>query len=108
MYIFSAEVLTAERQLWRSCRKKSTGFVRYRQGDHEDEYSLPANVVEQPVMGFDRSADRHGCFSMLPREYSDFMQAGLREEAEFTVADLMAMPKGSGRKTRFKASAEKK
>ncbi|MBP5605833.1 MAG: hypothetical protein J6X60_09880 [Ruminiclostridium sp.] len=44
-------------------------------------------------MGFDRSADRHGCFSMLPREYSDLMQAGLREEAEFTVADLMAVPK---------------
>lgn len=69
------------------------GFVRYRQGDHEKEYSALANAEEQPVMGFDRSADWHGYFAMPPREYSDFMQAGLREEAEFTVTDLLAMPK---------------
>jgi len=69
------------------------GMIRYRQGDHEDEYSALADIRYQPVMASDRSADWHGYFSQPPRQYSDMMQAGLREEAEFTITDLLALPK---------------
>lgn len=43
-------------------------------------------------MSLDRSADWHGYFSQPPRQYADWMQAELREEAEFTVADLLLIP----------------
>ena len=69
------------------------GFIRYRQGDHWDEYAAIANSKDQPAMSLDRSADWHGFFSQSPRNYADWMQAELREEAEFTVADLLSMPK---------------
>lgn len=69
------------------------GFIRYRQGDHEDEYALIANPKEQPAMGLDRSADWHGYFARPPREYADWMRASLGEEAEFTIADLLSIPK---------------
>lgn len=69
------------------------GFIRYRQGDHEDEYALIANPQEQPAMGLDRSADWHGYFARPPREYADWMRASLWEEAEFTIADLLSIPK---------------
>jgi len=68
------------------------GFIRYRQGDHEDEYALIANPKEQPAMGLDRSADWHGYFAQPPREYADWMKAALYEEAEFTIVDLLAIP----------------
>jgi hypothetical protein len=69
------------------------GFIRYRQGDHWDDYSTIADSENQPAMSLDRSADWHGFFSQPPREYADWMQAELREEAEFTVANLLSMPK---------------
>ena len=69
------------------------GFIRYRQGDHEDEYALIANPKEPPAMGLDRSADWHGYFARPPREYADWMRASLWEEAEFTIADLLSIPK---------------
>lgn len=69
------------------------GFIRYRQGDHEEEYASVAVPSEQPAMTLDRSADWHGFFSQPPREYSDHLRAWLREEAEFTVADLLRLPK---------------
>ncbi len=69
------------------------GFVRYRQGDHSDEYAKLATNEEQPAMSFDRSADWHGYFAQPPRQYADWMQAELREEAEFTIADLLSIPK---------------
>ena len=69
------------------------GLIRYRQGDHEDEYAMIADIREQPVMAADRSDNWHGYFSQPPREYADRMMAGLREEAEFTVADLMCIPR---------------
>jgi len=69
------------------------GFVRYRQGDHSDEYAKLATKEEQPAMSFDRSADWHGYFAQPPRQYADWMQAELREEAEFTIADLLSIPK---------------
>ena len=68
------------------------GFVRYRQGDHWDEYAALANPEEQPAMSLDRSADWHGFFAQPPRQYADWMKAELREEAEFAVADLLRMP----------------
>lgn len=68
------------------------GFIRYRQGDHEDEYALIADPEEQPAMGLDRSADWHGYFARPPRKYADWMRASLQEEAEFAVADLLAIP----------------
>ena len=69
------------------------GFIRYRQGDHYDEYKEISNTEEQPVMSRDRSADWHGYFSQPPREYADCLRVGLYEEAGFVVADLLAMPK---------------
>ena len=69
------------------------GFIRYRQGDHYDEYKEISNTEEQPVMSRDRSADWHGYFSQPAREYADSLRAGLYEEAGFVVADLLAMPK---------------
>ena len=51
-----------------------------------------ANTVEQPVMSLDRSSDWHGFFAQPPRQYADWMQAELREEAEFTIADLLRIP----------------
>ena len=68
------------------------GFIRYRQGDHEDEYALIADPKEQPAMGMDRSADWHGYFAQPPRQYADWMRASLHEEAEFAIADLLAIP----------------
>ena len=68
------------------------GFIRYRQGDHEDEYALIADPKEQPAMGMDRSADWHGYFAQPPRQYADWMLASLQEEAEFAIADLLAIP----------------
>lgn len=35
------------------------GFIRYRQGDHFDEYSAIANEIEQPAMSMDRKSDWH-------------------------------------------------
>ena len=67
------------------------GFIRYRQGDHEDEYALIADPKEQPAFGLDRSADWHGYFAQPPREYADWMKTSLQEEAEFTIADLLAL-----------------
>ncbi len=69
------------------------GFLRYRQGDHAEEYIALANPEEQPVMCTDRSADWHGFFAQPPRQYADWLQAELREEAEFVVADLLRLPK---------------
>ncbi len=68
------------------------GFIRYRQGDHADAYAALATPGEQPVMCTDRSADWHGYFAQPPRQYADWMRAELREEAEFTVADLLRFP----------------
>lgn len=36
--------------------------------------------------------EKHGFFAQPPRQYSDWMQAELREEAQFTIADLMNIP----------------
>ena len=69
------------------------GFIRYRQGDHWDDYSVIANAENQPAMSLDRSSDWHGFFAQPPRKYADWMRAELHEEAEFTVADLLSMPK---------------
>ena len=69
------------------------GFIRYRQGDHSDEYALIATNEDQPIMSMDRAADWHGFFAQPPRQYSDWMQAELREEAQFTIADLMNIPR---------------
>ena len=69
------------------------GFIRYRQGNHWDDYAAIANSENQPAMSLDRNADWHGFFAQPPRKYADWMQAELREEAEFTVADLLSMPK---------------
>lgn len=69
------------------------GFIRYRQGDHSDEYYKLADAGEQPAMSLDRSADWHGYFSQPPRQYADWMRAELREEAEFAVTDLLGMPR---------------
>ena len=69
------------------------GFIRYRQGDHSAAYFALADAAEQPAMSVDRSADWHGYFAQPPRQYADWMRAELREEAEFTVADLIGMPK---------------
>jgi len=68
------------------------GFIRYRQGDHEDEYAMIADSKEQPAMGLDRSADWHGYFAQPPRQYADWMRTSLQEEAEFAIADLLAIP----------------
>ena len=82
------------------------GFIRYRQGDRSAEYAAVADAAEQPAMSVDRSADWHGYFAQPPRRYADWMQAELREEAEFTIADLLGMPKDKkviipGRNNRF-------
>ena len=69
------------------------GFIRYRQGDHYDEYIAIADKDEQPAMSLDRSADWHAFFSQPPRLYADWMRAELREEAEFTIADLLGFPR---------------
>ena len=69
------------------------GFIRYRQGDHYDEYAAIADADEQPASSMDRSADWHGFFSQPPRKYADWMKAELREEAEFVIADLLSMPR---------------
>ena len=69
------------------------GFIRYRQGDHYDEHVSVASEKEQPAISLDRSADWHGYFAQPPRQYADWMQAELREEAEFTIADLLSFPK---------------
>lgn len=68
------------------------GFLRYRQGDHSDDYFALADAEEQPAMSLDRSADWHAFFAQPPRQYADWMQAEVREEAEFTVADLLRLP----------------
>ena len=44
-------------------------------------------------MGLDRSSDWHGYFAQPPRKYADWMKASLQEEAEFTIADLLAIPR---------------
>lgn len=69
------------------------GFIRYRQGDHSDEYVKLATKEYQPVMSVDRGADWHAYFSQPPRQYADWMQEELKEEAEFTIADLLNLPR---------------
>ena len=88
---FTSEKAISEESMARL--EEKYGFIRYRQGDHWDEYAAIANSKDQPAMSLDRSADWHGFFSQSPRKYADWMQAELREEAEFTVADLLSMPK---------------
>ena len=67
------------------------GFIRYRQGEHSEEYFALANKQNQPVMSMDRSSNWHGFFAQPPRQYADWMKAELREEAEFTIADLLCI-----------------
>ena len=69
------------------------GFLRYRQGDHWDDYIAMADPEHQPAMTRDRAADWHGFFAQPPRQYADWMRAELREEAGFLVADLLALPR---------------
>ena len=69
------------------------GFIRYRQGDHWDNYARLANATEQPAISTDRSADWHGYFAQPPRQYADWLHASTREEAEFTIVDLLELPK---------------
>ena len=68
------------------------GFIRYRQGDHSDEHAELATKEEQPAMSYDRGSDWHGYFAKPPRQYADWMAAELREEAEFTIVDLLNLP----------------
>ena len=68
------------------------GFIRYRQGDHWNEYARIANATEQPAMSLDRSADWHGYFAQPPRQYADWLHASTREEADFAIADLLRFP----------------
>ncbi len=67
------------------------GFVRYRQGDHYDEYTKIATAEFQPVLSFDRSLDWHGFFAQPPEKYADFLDKSLAEEAEFTIMDLIKL-----------------
>lgn len=69
------------------------GFFRYRQGDHYDEYEAVARPEYQPALCVDRSRDWHGFFAQEPRKYYNWMQQELREEAEFTIVDLIKLPK---------------
>jgi len=65
------------------------GFLRYRQGDHWEEHSSIANKDFQPAISFDRSKDWHGFFSQPPKQYSEWMEKSLEEEAEFVIMDLL-------------------
>lgn len=92
MFIFYVVELMAENYNGKVIRRKAW-IIRYRQGDHYDEHVSVASEKEQPAISLDRSADWHGYFAQPPRQYADWMQAELREEAEFTIADLLSFPK---------------
>lgn len=67
------------------------GFVRYRQGDHSEEYAQMARPEFQPAISLDKSADWHGFFAREPKEYGDWLDQSVAEEAEFAIMDLIKL-----------------
>lgn len=67
------------------------GFIRFRQGDHYDEYAKIAQSEFQPAISIDRSKDGHGFFSQPPEQYDKWLQDGIYEEAEFAIIDLIKL-----------------
>lgn len=70
--------------------EKKYGFLRYRQGDHFDEFATIATPEFQPVISMDRSkVSWHKYFSQSPKEYAEWLDAEMEEEAEFAIMDLI-------------------
>lgn len=67
------------------------GFVRFRQGDHYEEYASIANPDFQPAMSMDRSKDWHGFFSQPIEQYSKWLTDSMNEETEFAIMDLIKL-----------------
>lgn len=73
--------------------EKKYGFARYRQGDHSDEYAGLATPEFQPAISLDKSKDWHGFFARSPKEYGDWLDQSVAEEAEFAIMDLIKLSK---------------
>ena len=65
------------------------GIFRYRQGVNFERFASIATPEFQPTISFDRSKDWHGFFAQEPSKYADWLEAGLEEEAEFVIMDLI-------------------
>lgn len=71
--------------------EKKYGFVRFRQGDHYDEYASIAKPNFQPTISIDRSKDWHGFFSQPVKQYSKYLEDEMNEETEFAIIDLIKL-----------------
>lgn len=69
------------------------GFVRFRQGDHSDEYTAMADSEFQPALSANRTRnmDWHRYFSQPSQQYSGYLGDCLNEETEFAVVDLIML-----------------
>lgn len=67
------------------------GLLRYRQGDNFERFSSIATPEFQAAMSLDRSKDWHGFFSQEPKQYADWLDSDLEEEAEFVIIDLIKL-----------------
>ena len=76
--------------------EKKYGFVRFRRGDHSDEYAAMADPKFQPTLSANRSRhmDWHGYFSQPPRQYAKYLDDGLNEETGFAIVDLIKLSQG--------------
>lgn len=71
--------------------EKKYGFLRYRQGDNSERFATLATPEFQPALSLDRSQDWHGYFSQSPKEYSQWLDKSIAEEAEFALMDLIKL-----------------
>lgn len=77
------------------------GFLRYRQGNHSDEYASIANKQYQPTLSFDRSKDWYGYFSQPVESYYRYFKDCLKEEAEFAIVELLKIASTTDKKIIF-------
>lgn len=66
------------------------GFIRYRQGDHSDEYASIAMPEFQPALSLDRKKIGMVFFT-ASKKYADWFDESIYEEAEFTIMDLIKL-----------------
>lgn len=77
------------------------GFLRYRQGDHSEEYAAIAIEECQPTLSFDRGKDWYGYFSQDIKDFHNYFLECLKEESEFAIVDLLKLCGKTDRKIIF-------
>lgn len=67
------------------------GFKRYREGDMWDQHRSYAIPDAQPAMCVKRNEDWNAFFNQPVEKYHRWLSAGLAEEAEMAIVDLMRL-----------------